>query len=542
MNRLYLRALMFAVAATLLVALVAIVGAGYVTGAKAQDLSALTGDTAEETPAPEPDLYDRDTPRGLVTGFVAALGAKDYERAAVYLEGVTLEETGEAAGNEARRLQIALDQGGTLIPFAGLSNDPAGDPVDSLPLDREKIGDLKIGGDTVPLLAQRVETEDGNIWQISAETLAALPALPKEEAESIDEPDEGWMFAGAPLRDWLVLIFFALAAYGVIQLVFAAFLFVLRWVIAAHEESRTYKFLDAALAPLALYLAVIVFFTFAGQLETGIVARQTLTRYAGIVGWVAFVWFAWRIINAVSDLFVRRMQRTGRARARSAIVFARRSAKILLGVVVVIAILDTVGVDVTTGIAALGIGGLALALGAQKTIENLVGSLTVIIDQPIRVGDFCEIGGTKGVVIDIGMRSTRIRTNERTMVTIPNGQFADEKIENYALRDRFLFHQTIGVSYDTNAETMERVLQALREILRVSETVIDEDARVRFHGFGASSLDIEIFTYFRTNDYPESLAMQEELLFAIMRKLAEMDVDIAFPTQTVHVRGLKKTG
>ena len=231
-----------------------------------------------------------------------------------------------------------------------------------------------------------------------------------------------------------------------------------------------------------------------------------------------------------------RMHRAERRQAVTIVSFLRRGAKVLLLAIAFVAVLDTVGLDVTTGIAALGIGGLALALGAQKTIENLVGSVTLIADKPVQVGDAAQIGEVFGTVEDIGMRSTLVRTLNRTLVSIPNGYLASERIENYALRDRFLFHQTIGVTYDTDAEQMERLLGELRTIIAEDGNIIDDDARVRFHGFGYSALQIEIFAYFNTRSYPESLAMQETLLFAIMRKLDELGIAFAFPTQTIHVQ------
>src|SRR5690606_4171885 len=122
-------------------------------------------------------------------------------------------------------------------------------------------------------------------------------------------------------------------------------------------------------------------------------------------------------------------------------LFLRRAAKVAIVVFGTIVVLDTLGFDVTTGLAALGIGGIALALGAQKTVENFVGSVTLIADQPIRVGDFCTVSGVTGTVEQIGMRSTRIRTLCRTGVSIPNGEFSSSKIENYAHRDRFQLNQ-----------------------------------------------------------------------------------------------------
>jgi MscS family membrane protein len=291
----------------------------------------------------------------------------------------------------------------------------------------------------------------------------------------------------------------------------------------------------AAFPPLGLYLLVVVLFLNTQQLQVAIVARQIVARYAGIVGWIAFVWFLWRLIDMIFDLWSARMARTERRRAMSALSFVRRSAKVILVMIAFVAVLNTFGINAMTGIAALGLSGLAFALGAQKTIENLVGSLAVIIDQPVRVGDFCKVGDVLGTVEDIGMRSTQLRTNERTVVTIPNSNFSSKEIENYSRRDRFLFNSTIGLTYDTSAQKMRVVLDAILKLLIDDKNVIN-DARVRFIAFNSSSLDIEIFAYIRTYQLEVFLAIREELLLKIMDIVADEGASMAFPTRTIVIQ------
>ena len=206
-------------------------------------------------------------------------------------------------------------------------------------------------------------------------------------------------------------------------------------------------------------------------------------------------------------------------------------AIVVLGI---IAILGTIGFDVTTGLAALGIGGIALALGAQKTIENFVGSVTLIADQPIRVGDFCSVGGTTGTVEQIGMRSTRLRTGERTVVTIPNGEFSSTRIENFAHRDRFLFTTILDLRTDTSPDQIRYLLVELRTLLYAHQMVSPDPARVRFIGIAASSLQIEIYAYIQTLAYDAFLEIREDLLLRIMDIVAASGSDFAFPSQTIY--------
>ena len=540
--------------------LIAAIGLTFASFAAAQTLPGTEPPAEEIATAPAPDPFGRETPRGTITGLLRALADGDYLRAAQYFpaeEGPGAEAESEisedgadalAADAEtkpgldrgadlARKLQIALDSGGSLLAFPLLSNEAAGVVDDGLAQNLEQVGTLSGEEGATPILLQQTTAADGSTqWRIAPETAEEIADFVPAEGVEETITDEQVALAGAPLIDWLKLVALALLAFAAFRLLAALIMAVFRRAIAEHDTNPIYRFLHAAMPPLSLYLAVLTFYATADNLGVSIVARQTLLRYAAIVAWIALAWFALRLVDAIARVVTGRMHRAERRQAVTIVSFLRRGAKVLLLAIAFVAVLDTVGLDVTTGIAALGIGGLALPLGAQKTIENLVGSVTLIADKPVQVGDAAQIGEVFGTVEDIGMRSTLVRTLNRTLVSIPNGYLASERIENYALRDRFLFHQTIGVTYHTDAEQMERLLGELRTIIAEDGNIIDDDARVRFHGFGDSALQIEIFAYFNTRSYPESLAMQETLLFAIMRKLDELGIAFAFPTQTIHVQ------
>lgn len=516
-------------------------------GAQAQGLlpgSSNGAESAEQkASAAQPDPYGRETPRSLVSGLLAAFAAGDYERAAQFLEPTDDQKAAgrSASAQLARRLQHRLDNGGSLFPFAKLSREPAGENDDGLPLDEERLGSLKTQAGEIPLIARRITPAGAApYWVVSARSLKAVAQqAPEAQAPSLTAalPDalNETRLGGAPLADWLVLLVLAALLVFGLRFVFGVVERIIRAFVSDPETSKAYKFAQAAFPPTSLYLAVIALFVVTSKMQLAIVARQTLVRYAGIVAWIAFAWFLWRLIDTGSAVWSARMARGDRRRAMSALVFARRTAKTLLVIVAFIAVLDTVGVDVTTGIAALGIGGLALALGAQKTIENLVGSVTVIADQPVRVGDFCKVGDVLGTVEDIGMRSTRIRTLARTVITIPNAAFSSQEIENYSRRDRFLFNPVIRLPHDTSPDSMRSVLASIRALLAADKNVLD-DARVRFVDIGAHSLDIEILAYFQTFDYAISLEMREQVLLGIMDVISAEGATIALPSQTIALK------
>lgn len=497
---------------------------------------AAAANSAAAAPAAPADPFGRQTPRSTITGLLAALGEQDYERAAGYFD-TPAGMTRTRAAALAQRLQALLDAGGTLKPFGALSNEAAGDLQDDLPPNREDVGSIPLGTGDAPVLLAHGTAGTAQVWRVAPETerqlsSAAAAAIAKQAADEADAA----AVAGAPLRDWGIVLGLALLTFGGLWLVSALALLVTRRLVADHATSGIYRFLHAALPPLSLMVAVGVFYGWAGKLPVSIIARQAALRYTGVIAVVAIVWFALRLVDAIADLAIARMRRRERRQVISVVTLLRRSAKILLLAFSAVGVLDTFGIDVTTGIAALGVGGIALALGAQKTVENLVGSVTVIADRPMQVGDFVKVGDVVGTVEDVGIRSTRIRTNDRTLVTIPNGDLSARQIENYAVRDRFLFNPVIGVEYSLSAAKLREAITIVQDVLAEHEKIA-EGSRARLASFGENSLDIEVFSYIDVPDFGESLIVREALLLAIYERFEAAEIGIAFPTRTLTFAG-----
>ena len=208
----------------------------------------------------------------------------------------------------------------------------------------------------------------------------------------------------------------------------------------------------------------------------------------------------------------------------------------------IIFILDTLGFDVTTGSAAQGIGGIALALGAQKnSTENFVGSVTLIADQPIRVGDFCKVGDTSGTVERDRHALHPPAHQRRTIVTIPNGDFSSQKIENFAHRDRFLFAPVLRLRYDTTPAQIQDVLASLRKILASHPQVDPDSARVRLIEIATDALKVEVNSYILTRNFGEQLAIKEMLLLQMIEAVNTKGKGFALPAQQLMVRN-EETG
>lgn len=238
------------------------------------------------------------------------------------------------------------------------------------------------------------------------------------------------------------------------------------------------------------------------------------------------------IVNLVTDRITRVQSLAGHN-----ITLVSLLAGILRVAIVVIGILilaDLLGVPYQGVLAGLGVGGLAVALAAQSTLQNFISGITLYFDKPIAIGDYCRFGSREGTVEFIGMRSTRIRTLDRTLVTVPNSEFSNLQIENYAKRDRTFLNTTIEVRYETTPDQMRFLLAEIRKLLIAHPLVAPDPLRVRFDGFGDHSLNISIFAYVLTNDRSEFLAIKEDLFLRMMELVHEAGAQFAVPSMVYY--------
>jgi MscS family membrane protein len=212
-----------------------------------------------------------------------------------------------------------------------------------------------------------------------------------------------------------------------------------------------------------------------------------------------------------------------------------RIAKVSILIIGVIAVLSELGYPVASLIAGLGIGGVAIALAAQKTVENVFGSVSIGIDRPLQVGDFVRVDTVLGTVETIGLRSTRIRTLDRTLVTIPNGKLADLQIESYTARDRMRLACVLALVRSAKGDQVRAIIEGCEGALRAHPLLWPDDVVVRFVGIGPSSLDVEIMAWFQTKDFGEFRTIRQELLLTFLEIVASAGSQLAYPTQTLHL-------
>lgn len=485
------------------------------------------------------DSLGRRTPRGTVSGYFQAVSNNNYERASAYFN------LKKSLRNDAQRkrlvsnLQQLLDNSGNVLPYSLLSNDFAGKLDDDLAPEIDFIGTMKVDGQEVKLYVENTaKSGEAPMWLISSATINLISSAKAIDELPLDKllPSylEETVMGGVPIGHWIAIIVMIVLAYYAAKIIFILLIWALKIAWKKSGTDPIEGIVKALALPFQIYLGLWLFVILSQEIGISIIVRQKLSNISMIVGIVAFLLLLWRLTDFISGVSRRKMNQHGRVSAVSIILFLRRFIKVAIVVFGVIIILGTIGFDVTAGIAALGIGGIALALGAQKSVENFAGSVTLIADQPIRVGDFCTAAGITGTVEQIGMRSTRIRTQNRTLVTIPNGDFSSANIENFAHRDKFLMKTLLGLRYETTPDQIRFLLVEIRKILYSHPMVNNDPARVRFVSLGSSSLDLEIFVYINALDYDTFLEVQEDIYLRIMDTVASSGTDFAFPSQTLY--------
>jgi len=515
--------------------------------AAAAEPPAEQGPEVEEPPYEYLDALTRDTPRGAMRGFLESARGGEWEEAVRYLDLSRLPEgeRDEAGPELARQLKRVLDRQ-VWVELDSLADVPAGEAGDGLPPGRDRIARLTTaGGEPVDVLLRRMEEEGDPVWKVAGSTLARIPDLYAETGYGMLETwlpavFFDWTLFEVQLWQWIGLAAVLLLAWLLSWLLARVVVRIARPLARRSATTMDDRLLDGGAPPLR-------FLIFLGLLSLGVLAlRLAIAAEAFLLDLVqalvvlAVIWLTFRLVDIFSQWSHERLAARGRIAATSMLPLARKTLKVFLAALGLLAVLQNLGVQVTALIAGLGVGGLALALAAQKTIENLFGGMTLVTDQPVRVGDFCRFGDRVGTVEQVGLRSTRVRTLDRTVVTVPNAEFSQMQLENFALRDKIRLIVQLGLRYETTPDQLRWVLIELRRVLHAHPKVLPDPLRVRFVGFGAYSLDLEAFAYVDTQDFNEFLAVREDVFLRFMDVVADSGTSFAFPSQTTYLeRGEK---
>ena len=290
--------------------------------------------------------------------------------------------------------------------------------------------------------------------------------------------------------------------------------------------SRPLSFLFIA---LGIFLALKIV-----GLENEVVVKVFKTFFIFVIAWTAY-----NLVVALEDQFYRFAEKFGREFAKEIGGFFVKVSKAFVLVVGGVAVLQEWGINVSALIASLGLGGLAFALAAKDTAANLFGGLTVLADKSMRVGDWIKIGDVEGIVEDIGLRTTKIRSFEKSLIVVPNQFLANQSLENFSRRNVRRIKMTIGLTYSTTRDQMVKILKEIREMLRNHPGIAkDQLLMVYFTDFGDSSLDIFVYCFTNTADWAKYLEIREDVNLKIMEIVERNGASFAFPSRSIYVEKL----
>jgi MscS family membrane protein len=285
--------------------------------------------------------------------------------------------------------------------------------------------------------------------------------------------------------------------------------------------------------PLKCILAILLHGVLVYLLGPPLLYRVYYFRFLATLLAACFVWLVSTITDRSFEHAVNRT-RTQHGGGESILIVMQRLTRIVLLIVASVAALSLFGINVKTTLAGLGIGGLAIALAAQKTLENLIGGVSLLMDKAIRVGDFCQIGGQLGTVEDIGLRSLKLRTLDQNLSVVPNGSLAQMQFENMARRSKLLINQTFSLRIETRAEQLRFVLDRAQSMLD-QHPAIESGCRVRVMSFVGAAFQLELFAYGETGDWAQFTAIRQDVILKIAEIVEASGTKFAAPTQLAYL-------
>lgn len=482
-----------------------------------------------------------DSPRASMAEFVKLARTHRYEEAAAFLE--VPKALSEHGPQLAERLKAVLDRKAWL-DVDKLSPLSTGQLDDGLPRALEEVADLQ-GKGPIPQPVRLVKrnTEDGARWVFTATTVGHVDEWYAElDDRWLREHLPAWLMRSGP-RELLLWQWFALPLLFLVGWGAGYLLSRLSGRFLTMFTSRTSTQWDDELVkrtrgPITLWWTLFVAYLGLPWLALYQPAHQYvhgLMRGGFLVG---FFWLLSRSIGVGAELLALSVWAQRNGMSRSMIPLLARVGHVALFAIAAVALLSELGYPVASLIAGLGVGGLAVALAAQKTLENLFGAFSIGADQPFREGDTVTIENFTATVESIGLRSTRFRTADRSRITIPNGKLAEMRIESLTARDRLRFACTLGLAYGSTAEQVRRVREGVEKVLRSEANVRTDGLTTRVLQIGVSSIDLEVSAYINTVNGAEFALVREKLLLAFMEVVEQAGTSLALPARSVMLNSV----
>jgi MscS family membrane protein len=494
------------------------------------------GTLAQTPSSASTDPLGRDTPSGTVLGFLQSAQDGNERTAADYLQMSAARRQSQGP-DMAGKVKVLMDRA-----FVGsvrrISTRPEGNP-ESGTSDQQTVGIFSTGDQDVPVILVRVSDPNaGKIWLFSADTLSKAAELyDNVQAHQVENKLPQSLvrnvFLGMPLWQWLALLAAIPVALAIGWAVVLLLAIPRRLWLKFRNRPNLHSYSRMS-RPLLVSFSALAHRVMAAYLGLPLLPRLYYYRTIGVLISIGFFWFLLRVTSLTMQRLRIHAISGGRIGTGTLMVLGERLLAAMVVVVAILAILAIVGFNLTTVLAGLGIGGIAIAFAAQKTLENLFGGISVLADEVIRVGDYCRFGDRSGTVEDISLRSTRVRTDARTELSIPNGALATMNIENFTRRDKIQFNPVLAIRCETSADQLRYLLAEVRRMLYEHPKVESDSASIRFANFDSSALRLEIAGYVLTRDANEFAAIREDLLLRIMDIVEKAGSGFAFPSQTLY--------
>ena len=497
-----------------------------------------TSPPAKAEPSAKVDPLGRETPRRAVMGFLKYAERQDFANAARYLQPTPGQDTNLV--QRAKELQALHSK--YRGDIAVLSDEPDGTVEAGLPLGQVRTGVLVVGGTTTDVILVRVDDPaSGKIWLVSEETVAKIPQLYAQMERE-----------GPTLADRIVPA--ALTSRRVLGMSLAQWLgwllsipisWLLAWLLTfllSTPRRVWYKLRKLPIRtvwqtplgmPLRCIMAILMQCVFVYLLDPPLLYRVYYIRFMAALLAVSFAWLVSGIADRSFDRAVNRSQTQNRG-GESILVLMQRLTRIVMLIIAFVAALALFGINVKTTLAGLGIGGLAIALGAQKSLENLIGGISLLMDKAVHVGNFCKIGNQLGTVEDIGLRSVKVRTLDQSLLVVPNGALAQMQFENFGPRRKCLINQHFSLRIETQVEQLRFVLDRVQNMLDQQPT-IDTGSRLRVANFAGAAFELELWAYVKTSDWAGFTAIRQDVILKIAEIVESSGTRFAAPTQLTYL-------
>ena len=479
------------------------------------------------------------TPLNAMLGLRKAMSTKDHEKAAEFLDRRYLPEEMEQYSSEDLLTALSYVFGQqNIINLAEVSDHPEGNLQDGLPKYREQIGTVTISTGDIPIYLQRVpDGKGGRVWKLSNATIAEIPAMWDElgyspVAEYLNQHLPAITFMG--MDNW--------------QLLGTILVFILAWPLAALSSYLLMRL--ALLIPnrfpmgiqrffkgsMRFFLFILIARTLIGQLGLSVTARIFLGSSG--MDFIAWTILLLGLMSLLRDYQIRKMQYAGNTQYVALLKPFTTMAKVIVVTIICLYWANTAGYDMSTILAGLGVGSLAVALAAQKTLENLIGAVTLYTARPVRAGDFCRFGNITGTVEEIGLRSTLLRTLDRSMLVVPNSVFAAQEIENFSHRDRIRYFRRFRLQL-AGAEQLRFILAEVRKTFLSHPQVLQETVSVRFETIEDANAILRLDAGVNTTDYQAFLAVAEDLNLRVVETVQGAGAIFSGPGQLLQLRELE---